>query len=242
MKTCLNIICALITLSFYGCTVGYKNDGDAVYYYHWNEGSGQHKNKLEANPATFKISKFDDYAKDDKSVFYQGEQIVGADATTFEAIDEFYARDKNFGWYGKDTIQTSKGKTFKVINSYYSTDGYDYFYTTSPLKMASPKDFKFVYCKSVDESWTTDGKFYYYKSYKAPTDDYKHMKTYPKSGGISNDSHWAYFLDHKLNYDIDGKWVVDTIDIKTFKITGYIECRDKYGCFNVYHGREKCDE
>lgn len=227
-------------LIFLSCSTGYKNEGNAVYYEHWNEGSGQHKSKLDANPKTFEIFEFDNYAKDDKSVFYQGKKIIGADAKTFEAIDEFYAKDKNYGWYGSDTIKTSKGKSFKIINSYYSTDGYDVFYTTEPLKMLEPKNFKFVIGENDLETWTTDGKYYYYNQFKVPSEDYKNLTIYPESGGISKDKKWVYFLDHKLNYNIEGKKVVDTIDINSFKVTGYIECRDKFGCFNVYHGREKC--
>ena len=242
MKTILNILFGLISLIFLGCSTGYKNEGNAVYYEHWNEGSGQHKDKIDADPRTFQILNFDAYAKDDISVFYQGEKIIGADSKTFEALGDYYAKDKNFGWYGKDTIKTAIGKTFKVINAYYSTDGIDVFYTTSPLKMSEPKNFRFVYGEGDYESWTTDGKNYYCRNYKVPSDDYENLKIYPKGGGISNDRHWAYFLDHKLNYDTDGKWVVDTIDIATFKVTGYIECRDKYGCFNVFHGRKKCEE
>lgn len=240
MRILPKIIFVLLTLTLIGCSTGYKNEGDAVYYEHWNEGSGQLKEKIEANPKTFQILKFDTYAKDDKTVFYKGGEIIGADAKTFEALGDFYARDKNFGWYGDDTIKSSKGKTFKVINEYYSTDGHDYFFMTEPLKMANPKGFKFVHGEGESECWTTDGKFYYYRNYKVPSDDYYHLKIYPESGGISNDRHWAYIDDHKLNYDIDGKWVVDTIDIATFKVTGFLECKDKYGCFNVYHGREKC--
>ncbi|MFX8385645.1 DKNYY domain-containing protein, partial [Acinetobacter baumannii] len=83
--------------------------------------------------------------KDDKSVFYQGEKIIGADAKSFEALGDYYARDKNFGWHGKDTVKNSNGRTFKVINAYYSTDGKDYFYETEPLNVVDPRNFKFVY-------------------------------------------------------------------------------------------------
>lgn len=236
------LVFGVVTLAFLGCSTGYKNEVEAVYYEHWNEGTGQHKNKLVANPKTFQVLKFARYAKDDRSVFYEGDKLIGADAKTFEALGDYYARDKNFGWYGKEIIKTSNGKTFKVTNSYYSTDGQDYYYMTDPLKIASPKNFKFVHGEGDYDCWTTDGKYYYFKNYRVPSNDYKNLKIYPKSGGISNDGNWVYFLDHKLNYDINGKWVVDTIDIATFKVTGYIECRDKYGCFNVYHGRCKCEK
>ena len=242
MKILQNLLFGLLTLSFLSCSTGYKKEGNAVYYQRWNEGSGRHKDKLDADPKTFQVLKFDTYAKDNNSVFYQGEKIIGADAKTFEALGDFYARDKNFGWYGKDTIKTSKGKTFKVINDYYSTDGFDVFYETSPLHMAEPRSFKFVYGEGEYQCWTTDGVYYYYNNSKVPSDDYKNLKIYPTSGGLSKDKSWVYFLDHKLNYDIDGKKVVDTIDVASFEVTGYIECRDKFGCFNVYHGRENCNK
>lgn len=232
----------LLLFMLCSCSTGYKNEGDTVYYEHWNEGDGEHKSKIDADPKTFKILKFKTYAKDANSVFYKGVKIVGADAKTFEALGEFYARDKNFGWYGKDIIKTSNGQKFKVINNYYSTDGKDVFYKTAPLKTANPRNFKFVYGEGNSECWTTDGKYFYYKNYKVPSEDYKNIEIYPKSGGISNDRHWAYFLDHKLNYNMNGKRIIDTIDIATFRVIGYIECRDKYGCFNVYRGRKKCSK
>lgn len=232
----------LSLLTLLGCSTGYKSERDGVYYEHWNEGSGQHKERIDANPETFRVLKFTPYAKDDKNVFYQGEIIAGADAPSFEAIDEWYAKDKNVGYSGKYPIKNSDGKQFKSINADFSTDGKDYYYDTFALHMVDPNNFKFVYGKSGDDSWTTDGKYYYYKNYRVPSDDYQNVKIYPKSGGISSDRHWVYFLDHKLNYDINGQRVVDTIDIASFQVTGYIECRDKYSCFNVYHGREKCSE
>lgn len=240
--TLLKTLIGFLLLTLVGCSTGYDNNGNAVYYKDWNEGSGQHNYKIDADPKTFKILKFEKYAKDEKSVFYEGKRINGADAATFEAIGEFYARDKNTGYYGKDTVKNSNGKTFTVINAYYSTDGKDYFYETDPLKMADPKNFKFVYGEGDNDCWTTDGKYYYFNNYKVPSDDYANLTIYEKGGGISKDRNWAYFLDHKLNYDIDGKKVVDTIDVASFKVTGFIECRDKYGCLNVYHGREKCKE
>ncbi|HTB52873.1 MAG TPA: DKNYY domain-containing protein [Ferruginibacter sp.] len=240
MITIQKISLGLCMLILAGCSTGYKNEGNAVYWESWNEGDGSHKDRIDADPKTFEVLKFDKYAKDDKNVFYEGEKVEGADAATFESIYEFYARDKNNGYYGKDTVKNSDGRTFKVINGYYSTDGKDYFYMEDPLHMTDPKKFRFVYGEGDFDCWTTDGKYYYFNNYKVPSDDYANVTIYEKSGGISTDRHWAYFLDHKLNYDDSGRKVVDTIDIASFKVTGYIECRDKYSCFNVYHGREKC--
>ncbi len=241
MNILRNILFWLIVLIFSNCSTGYNNEGNAVYYEYWNEGSGQHKDKINANPKTFKVLKFSNYAKDDKNVFYQGEQILGADALTFAALDDLYARDKHNGYYGRDTVKTSHGATFRVINSYYSTDEFDVFYTIEPLKTADPKNFKFIYGEGDYQSWTSDGKFYYYNNYKVPSDDYENMTVFDQSGGLSKDKNWVYFLDHKLNIDESGRKIIDTVDIATFKVTGYCECEDKYGCFNVFHGRKNCE-
>jgi hypothetical protein len=240
MKISNSIALGLLVILASSCSTGYINEGDAVYYENWNEGSGQNKRKIDANPKSFIGLHNKKYGKDDKFVFYEGEKIIGADAKTFELLNEVIGRDKNYGWYEKDTINNSYGPTMKAINYCYSTDGKDVFYMTKPLHMVEPKNFTFVKLKDDDKVWTTDGKYYYYYSYKIPSDDYRNVKLYPNSGGLSKDKRWVYFLDHTLNYDIDGNKVVDTIDVESFNVTGFLECRDKYGCFNPYHGREQC--
>ncbi|MBS1604591.1 MAG: DKNYY domain-containing protein [Bacteroidetes bacterium] len=226
-----------------GCSTGYRKEGSVIYYEYWNEGSGSHKDRLDADPETFEVLKDDNYAKDKQKVFYNGGVIIGADAATFESLDERYARDKNRGYYGRDRILSSRGQTFRVIDDDYSSDGVNVFYDTLPLNVCSVKDFRFVMDdKDKNERWATDGCFYYYGKYKVPSDDYANMQVFKNSGGLSKDKNYVYFLDHKLNFDVDRKKVVDTIDAESFKVTGFLECRDKWGCFNPYHGRQNCNE
>lgn len=237
----LSRLALFLVIFLAGCSTGYKNDGNAVYYWSWNEGNGGHKERLDANPRTFKILRHDEYAKDEQYVFYKGNRVPGADAATFETLGEWYARDKNFGYYGDRPIISSHGKTFRVIDSYYSTDEGNVFYDTLPLNVCSTKDFRFVYKESEWYArWTTDGCFYYYMNYKVPSTDYENMTVYNGSGGLAKDRHYVYVLDHQLNYDVNGKKVVDTIDAASFQVTGFLECRDKWGCFNPYHGRIDC--
>jgi len=236
------IITLLLFLVITGCSTGYENTGEAVYYNHWNEGSGQHHRQLDADPKTFRVLEFSSYAKDEKTVYYDGQAITGADAASFEALGDYYGKDNNFGWYGKDTIKTARGSSFSVINDHYSTDGFDVFFTTEPLHITEPKSFRFVAGEGEYQSWTADGKNYFYLNYKIPSDDFAHVTIYPESGGLAKDLNRVYFLDHLLNYDITGQRVVDTIDAASFQVTGYMECRDKFGCINVYHGREACEE
>ena len=242
MKIHTLLLIGTIALLFTSCVNGYKIKGDTVYYYYANEGSGQHRRALMADAKTFKVLAYDAYAADAHTVFFEGEPIKGADAASFEAVSPFYAHDKHLAWYGKDTIKTANGATFKRINNYYSTDGKDVFYTTEPLQVRNVNQFKFIQGENTFATWATDGSFYYYNAAKIPSSDYAHLIIYPESGGLASDRYDAYFMDHRLNYNLEGKKVIDTIDIGSFKVNGYLSCRDKLGCINVYHGRMKCGE
>jgi hypothetical protein len=104
--------CLIAFLFLIGCSTGYEKEANAVYYKSWNEGSGSSKYTLDADPQTFRVLKNSNYAKDKQKVFYKGIVIEGADATTFEALEEGYARDKNHGYYEKTPVISSKGQTF----------------------------------------------------------------------------------------------------------------------------------
>jgi hypothetical protein len=238
------VLILIIVLTLSSCNK-YSVENDSVYYNSWNEGSGSHKNQLVGvNPKTFEILEYDNYAKDDKLVFYNGQIIKGVDALTFTALGDIYAKDKNKGYYAGNSIESSKGKSFKIIDSYYSTDGFDIFHTTKALKVCSTKAFKFVYNDHSEnewERWTTDGCYYYFGYLKIPSNDYKNITLFKGSAGFAKDKLWIYYGNRKLNYDENGKKILDTVDLKTFTVSNYLDCKDKFGCINAYHGREKCN-
>lgn len=133
---------------------------------------------------------------------------------------------------------------FGIKDEYYSPDGYDVFYTTDALHVCDTKNFRNVFNDNSEDAWdkwVTDGCFYYIKNYKIPYNDYSHIQLYKGSGGLAKDMQWVYFLNRKINFDDSNKRIIDTVDIASFSVTGYLHCRDKYGCINVYHGREKCE-
>ncbi len=234
----------LLVMIFISACNNYEKDGDKVYYNSWNEGSGSHKYQLvDVDAAKFHVLYYDSYAKDDKFVFYNGLLIPGADAKTFEAIGNYYAHDKFHGYYGGDSIKSSHGLSFRIINAYYTTDGKDVFFMKKAMKVTSVSKFRFVFDSGEDEGdrWTTDGHNYFIHQFKVPSEDYKHMVLYKNSGGISKDSKWVYYLNRKINYNDSGRRVLDTVDLKTFEVTGFLECGDKYGCINIFRGRTKCN-
>ncbi len=228
----LLLFLAGVAFSFMACKTGYEKDNNAVYYNYWNEGSGSHKFKLQADPKTFHVLEGDKYAKDNRHVFFEGERIKGADALSFESISEWFARDKNRGYRGKYPVISSSGASFKTIDDdLYSSDGLDVFYDTMPLHVSSANNFHFVFNDNSEDfdRWGTDGYFYYSANFKIPSNDYANVTVYKNSGGLAKDKNWVYFLDHKINFDIDGKRVIDTVDIQSFKVTGFLECSDKWG-------------
>ncbi len=239
----LNFFLSIVVLTCLTSCKGYTVKNHHVYYVYWNEGSGRNERLLEhADAASFSVLDNSEYGKD-KFHVYNGTQIIpGADPSSFTLIDDYYAKDKYRGYFCGDSIATSTAEGFTVINSYYAKDLHDVYYTTSPLHVCHPGNFKYI---GPDDnldlnSWSTDGCHYFYMQFKIPSEDYAHTRYFLKGGGMAADLHYVYFLDHAINYDIDGKKVMDTVDVNSFKVTGFLECRDKFGCINPYHGREAC--
>jgi hypothetical protein len=236
MRTTLPIFLSLLLLA--SCK-GYVNTGDAVYYKSWNEGSGSQKQYLSADPRTFRDLGHG-YAKDISAVYFEGARIYTADASSFEPVSEYFAHDRYSAYQGAARIHGARGSGFHNIDPYnYSTDGHDIYFDTFALHVSDVARFRLLRSDET-EYWATDGQYYYYNECRIPSDDYAHLVCFPNSGGLAKDRRHVYFLDHLLNDDIDGKRVVDTIDAPSFTVTGFLSCHDKWGCFNPYHGREKC--
>ena len=227
------------------CT-GYVVENDGVYYRDWNEARGSGKRLLKKlDPKSFEVLDNNDYGKDINFVYYNGNPIAGADPGTFKFVGDLYAVDKFKAYYAGDSIESSSSNDFKIIDSYYSSDYKDIFYTTKPLHVCTINNLK-IFKNENNESdyqrWATDGCFYYFMNFKIPSDDYKNLFLFKGSAGIAKDKKWVYFMDRKINFDEEGNKILDTVDAATFTVTNYLECKDKFGCINVYHGREDCNK
>lgn len=235
----LAIFVFLVFLGWDGCH-NYIKRGNGVDYVYEEELTGRRYRTVEgADAKTFRELKGNSYGKDRRQAYFQGVPVPGADAASFESLGDFYARDKYRGYYENTPVKTAVGRNFRVIATYYTTDGRDVFYKTNPLHVASVKNFRFVYPSGEEDwdRWTTDGVSYFNQDRRTPSNDYRHLVLYPNSGGIAQNSRWAYYRDHKLNYDEQGRKVIDTIDIASFRVLYGDRCRDKYGVFEADLGR-----
>ncbi|GAB2873646.1 DKNYY domain-containing protein [Hymenobacter ruber] len=101
----VTVVLSLMT----SCNNGYKVEHDGVYYEHWNEGSGQNKQKIEtADTRTFKELNFDcdcsfKFGKDKNHLYIDGKQIKNMDPSTFRYVGNYVFRDNKsayfFGFY-----------------------------------------------------------------------------------------------------------------------------------------------
>jgi hypothetical protein len=100
---------ALILPLITSCSNGYKVESDGVYYEHWNEGSGQNKQKIE----TADIRSFEElnlecgcdfkFGKDKNHLYIDGQLIRNVDPNTFRFVGNYIFRDDKsayfFGFY-----------------------------------------------------------------------------------------------------------------------------------------------
>lgn len=240
-----NTLTLLILFTLTTSCVKYNIKDNGVYYIDWNEAKGKEEKLLKnADKNSFESLSNDYYGKDKNYVFYKGNKIAGADPKTFQLIEGGYAIDNNRAYYYGDSIDNSNSRGFEIIDKYYSKDHKNVYYTTNPLNVCSVKNFDFVY-KDNSESkwarWTTDGCYYYMKNYKTPSKDYENIKLYKESPGISSDKKHVYYLNRNIYYNNESERILDTVDISSFKVTGYLECEDKFGCINIFYGRKNCN-
>lgn len=231
----------LFLLSVLTSCTGYIVENDGVYYKSWDEGAGFSKRLLkDLDPKTFEILENNDYCKDAKFVYHEWNPINGADPNTFKLLNAPYSVDKNRAYYGEDSIESSSSKDFQIIDDYYSSDCKDIYYKNKPLHVCNTKNFKIFPPSNEGEDyhrWATDGCYYYFMNSKIPSEDYKDVVLLGE--GFAKDNKWVYFFDRKLNFDKEGNRILDTVDLNSFTVTD-IECKDKFGCINPFHGRKEC--
>lgn len=233
------ILLLLTSILAISCT-DYDIKSDGVYFESWNEAHGKTKTLVKnADKETFeKIS--DQYGKDKNYVFFRSEIVSGGDPESFKLIKGGYAIDKHRIYYYGDSVENSSSKDFEILDPYFSKDFRDIYYRTKPLGVQELKKFRFLTNNNLNDRWSTDGNFYWFNNFKVPSSNYEDIELLDSSAGFSRDNETVYYLDRDLRYNSDGERILDTIDIETFVIERHIDCRDKFGCINIFHGREEC--
>lgn len=141
----------LVLMTLVSCSVGYKNDGKEVTWHTWNEGSGHTSRHVDADPKTFEKLD-DDYGRDKKHAFYEGDIINGADGGSFRVLTKSYAADNTHVYVSGELIEKADPATFKVHSYYFAEDANDFYWDGKALNVRDKSTFKIL---GSSDSWET---------------------------------------------------------------------------------------
>lgn len=212
---------------------GYGSDGSLVFY--------RTKVIEGADPESFESIQ-QGFSKDEKHCFYRELLIQKADPKTFEVLDNEYSKDSKRVYFRSSILEGADSESFKVLDRCYAKDRNDMYFEGDAFKTCDIDKFRFLSGSDGDrDRWSTDGCHYYMRGDRIPSDDYASVVIYENSAGFAKDHRMVYYLDHEILFNPDGKRILDTVDVQTFEVTDFFECKDKFGCINVYHGRAGCN-
>lgn len=70
----------------------------------------------------------DDYARNGRTLYYQGEAFAAADSATFQLLDYGFARDRLTAYFHREPIAGSDGVSFESLDNHYGRDRQSVFY------------------------------------------------------------------------------------------------------------------
>ncbi len=133
--------------------LGYVYENDTWNYVTYDLATGRRVTPLDVNKDTFKPLDYENFAADNKSVYFMAHKIEDADPATFQVIDDTgqmrYAKDKNFVYIylENDGIMKVFGAdpaTFEVLAFPYAKDKNDAYNGCLPLYVDDVTKFEVV--------------------------------------------------------------------------------------------------
>ena len=164
----------------------YAQDAQRAYYYNFaNElYSGIHP--IPCNSASFALLDYP-YSKDNASVFYVFDKMMGADASTFTILKNGYSKDAKSVFFSSKKIAEVDAATFTVImnpdaysleDACYGKDKTNVFMKERKIQVADIPTFKIL-----GFGYTSDSKNVYYTGKIVKNADPNSFKLYPHDQG-----------------------------------------------------------
>lgn len=171
------------------------------------------------------------YAKDKKSVFFNGNKLKNADAKSFAINKKFpylnYAYDKNYVYlYGEKAHPVFHGETFIIIDKKYSKDKNFVYKNGKKIPGLHGASFKFL--KNIGQYRYCKDKFavYYQQSrendWPKPLGTEKWKKLLGADGKSFHHYHENYYKDNKGVFQ-NGKTIIKGPSAKSFKLNKGVE-------------------
>ncbi|MBP5360810.1 MAG: DKNYY domain-containing protein [Bacteroidaceae bacterium] len=126
---------------------------------------------------------------------HQDSLLIGADADSFEEIEDWLGRDKNHVWYEARLVEGCDPQTVKAVKKGLFCDKKDYYFEGAPLHVKDMATFEVVafneYCL-----WAKDSKCGYYDSTRLEGIDSKTFKTIDTF--VAKDKYHVYYFGKVL--------------------------------------------
>lgn len=135
--------------SFKSVGFTYCSDNKNVYYRNRYNENGKLLKLEGALPSSFKLvgDSSSNYAKDNKSAYFNGKVITMSDPASFIVLDYGYAHDKNYVYYNGVKVEGMKGEGFKVLKDcYLGSDGVKLCNGSNVLKNSDANSFRAIEC------------------------------------------------------------------------------------------------
>lgn len=116
----------------------YFKDASKVYYI------TQEKSKTltSLNPTSFTlINNSPSYAKDDTTIVYKWEMLVGANVPSFTLLQHEYAKDTNTVYKGSGVVISANPSSFVALSQYYGKDNITAYYLNNAILSSDPATF-----------------------------------------------------------------------------------------------------
>lgn len=110
------------------------------------------------------------YAKDATSVFFNGNFVRKADATSFMSLQNGYGHDKCSMFCGENQLPRAEPIRWRYLGGGYSRDDNNVYHEHRPVKGAHINRFRQV--RPFDQSWAYDGKQFFSQGRPVETADY----------------------------------------------------------------------
>lgn len=214
LRYAMVISLVMITLLTSSCNSdGFKVEGDKVYYTYWTFSFGPQKRELP-----------------------------GADAATFDAVNEWLGRDAKHVYFKERLVEGADPATVEVVKFPVFRDKKDCYIEGASMHVAHVQNFKLL--QHDPHVWATDGQFAYYDSTRLQVKDIKKFKLIDWSAATDGIDVWYFgkklagvdpasfkILEACYVKDKSHVWFLDRIldgaDPATFKVLEHGYAKDK---------------
>lgn len=217
----LAIIFCLLFYLFNLFKPGYVYENGTWNYVSYDEAVGRRVSPIDLHKDKFKVLKYGDFARDDKSVYFKSTKVEGADPDTFQIISNkghySYAKDKtNVYVYLSDDwsifrIIKADPNSFEILEPPYSKDKNDAFCGNLPLYVDDITKFE-VKESSYGAMMSSVDSFLGTASDKSDTNS-----EYERNRYEYNRKKYGYITDW-IMYSEDGQAKTDKLTYKGYKL------------------------